>query len=322
MLPIRITDDRGNRVDLYSPERASLFAGASSRDSAGLYVIREAVGGRQRFGIGWYIGAAVSGLIGLFFLYIAFTLFMRRNYGAATFIVLLIAYAIFEMVWKRWFRRWRYREEIARALRARGRCASCGYSLAGIDADGSGMLTCPECGASWRSDGRRADEGDAPRWERPRPWLTKFVRDDRGWRGRLRYGLRPSLIGIRPRRKRTVFRACGRPAVALYALVWVLLPSSIVVFFLGMFYGDYGVGARLAIILSAVGVGIGSLLAQGLGWKILAERRAERVRRALLESGFCPLCDERLPTESAEDGCRVCEECGSAWRVSDSEDLK
>jgi len=44
--------------------------------------------------------------------------------------------------------------------------------------------------------------------------------------------------------------------------------------------------------------------------------KAARVRVALLKIGRCPSCGYALAGVEAEpDGCRVCPECGGAWRV-------
>jgi predicted RNA-binding Zn-ribbon protein involved in translation (DUF1610 family) len=48
---------------------------------------------------------------------------------------------------------WCVRRGMALSLRAaylkESRCASCGYSLAGISEDSSEIVRCPECGAGW-----------------------------------------------------------------------------------------------------------------------------------------------------------------------------
>jgi len=208
----------------------------------------------------------------------------------------------------RLLRRWRHREEIARALRAVGRCAACGYDTSGLTPDDAGLVTCPECGGAWRADRWRLDEGEYPRWERPRPWLTKFVRDDRGWRARMRYGLRPSLIGFVACRKRSVFRSCGWLSVASYAAGWLTFPTLI-----GLIVAAF-VYANGWLALWGVGIAFLLALAQSFLWTIARNVHSERIRRTLLEGGMCPCCDGRLPSEPESDGCRVCAECGSAWR--------
>lgn len=41
--------------------------------------------------------------------------------------------------------------EIARRALEHGVCPSCGYALAGIEAQADGCVQCPECGAAWRA---------------------------------------------------------------------------------------------------------------------------------------------------------------------------
>ena len=310
MLPIRITDDRGEPVELYSPARKSLLVGSYTRENAGLGVIREAVGGRMRRGLGWWVGAVLSGFAALFFLFLAYLLLRRGDVFTSVFILVLVAYAFFEMIIRRWFRRWRHREEIARALRTVGRCAACGYDTSGLTRDDAGLVTCPECGGAWRADRRRADEGEYTRWERPRPWITKFVRDDRGWRARMKYGLRPSLIGFNARRRRTVFRLCGWLSVASYVAGWLALFALI-----GLVVASF-VYENGWLVLWGVGLGLGLALVQSILWLIARNVHSERIRLTLLEGGMCPCCDERLPANAEPNGRRVCENCGTAWLTS------
>ncbi len=41
-----------------------------------------------------------------------------------------------------------------------GRCASCGYMLAGLAMEGDGCVVCPECGAAWRAERIGVEESD------------------------------------------------------------------------------------------------------------------------------------------------------------------
>lgn len=47
-------------------------------------------------------------------------------------------------------------ERIKRTWLARGLCPSCGYALAGLDADPEGRVACPECGGTWLRDPKPA----------------------------------------------------------------------------------------------------------------------------------------------------------------------
>lgn len=53
---------------------------------------------------------------------------------------------------------------------------------------------------------------------------------------------------------------------------------------------------------------------------VLLERRlqADRYRDAYLRIGLCPSCGYDIGAAAGEpDGCRVCPECGGAWREND-----
>ena len=44
-------------------------------------------------------------------------------------------------------------ERIAEIYQRAGLCASCGYDLTEVEAEGDGCRVCPECGAAWRQPG-------------------------------------------------------------------------------------------------------------------------------------------------------------------------
>lgn len=307
MLPIRITDDRGERVELHEPGVSWRAIGRRDWERKGLSFIHEVTKPRARLSVARRVAAVVP-----WALFLALLVFLvARGFYAIVVILALIATGIaWDLFIGRLFQRWRHREEIARALRATGRCASCGYDTSGLTPDEAGLVTCPECGGAWRADRRRLDEGAYPRWERPRPWVTKFVRDDRGWRARMKYGLSPSLIGLRPRRKRAVFRACGRLSVASYVAGWLTFPV-----FIGLIIASF-VYENGWLVLWGIGLGLGLALVQSILWTIAKNVHSERIRRALLEGGMCPCCDGRLPLEPESDGRRVCAECGAAFLTS------
>lgn len=52
-------------------------------------------------------------------------------------------------------------------------------------------------------------------------------------------------------------------------------------------------------------------------WKWANSRTRLRFTRLVLEQGHCPSCGYALADiPAADDGCTVCPECGSAWRIS------
>lgn len=69
----------------------------------------------------------------------------------------------------------------------------------------------------------------------------------------------------------------------------------------------YAIGFAIAVAMYAV---VGSIVQA-------PARRA--YRRGWLSLGLCPGCAYRITEiEPQQDGCRVCPECGSAWRLDDS----
>lgn len=307
MLPIRIQDARNKPFPLYDPARKRLIAAGADRGGTGLGVVTEATGRKARgqTGTGALSAQIAYSLALVFIALLAFLNFRRGSYGFGVFMLCLLAYTFFELFIKRWYRRWRHKEQIVRALIAFDRCGSCGYELKGINTQDDGCLVCPECGAAWRADKRRSD--DPPRWVRPKPWHRKYVHDDRGWRCRPSFGIRPSLLGRNAKRKRLLLRTSGALGWASYvsgALILLVLVGGLV---LGFVFAD------AVIALAALGVTIVLLLLQTVLWPVAWWVSGERMRLALLDRGMCVCCDAALPEEPESDGRRVCQTCGSAW---------
>jgi predicted RNA-binding Zn-ribbon protein involved in translation (DUF1610 family) len=54
-------------------------------------------------------------------------------------------------------------------------------------------------------------------------------------------------------------------------------------------------------------------------WRVQRAATAQIARRVMLRYGWCASCGYSLEgVEFAADGCRVCPECGAAWRRSDA----
>ena len=221
------------------------------------------------------------------------------------FWLLVLSYMLFELFLKRWYRRWRHREQILRALRALDRCGSCGYELKGIGVQEDGCQVCPECGAAWRADKVRS-EGE-PRWVRPKPWHRKYVHDDRGWRCRPYFGVRASLLGRGMKRRRLLLARSGPLGWVSYSLGYLVL----VVLVAGI--ASAYLTEEWIILLWVMGFAFAGLVTQAILWPVAWWVRCEPMRLALLERGMCVCCHSALPGEAEPDGRRVCALCGSAW---------
>ncbi len=76
--------------------------------------------------------------------------------------------------------------------------------------------------------------------------------------------------------------------------------------------------ARRSLIVFTLLIVLMGLLCVGLKWLVF-RARAELVRRDALRDAICPSCGYSLEESPREaDGCRLCPECGGAWRVDDN----
>lgn len=75
------------------------------------------------------------------------------------------------------------------------------------------------------------------------------------------------------------------------------------------------VGIAIALLPAAVVVAVGIVAHRG--WGLIAfTGEAGAAVNAWLDAGRCPSCAYPLPPGRAEsDGCTICPECGSAWRM-------
>lgn len=139
-------------------------------------------------------------------------------------------------------------------------------------------------------------------------------RDDRG---ELLDGRRPLAMaaarraGIDPKTAGAALRPLRRVGLAFWALMLAMLAlGPALVFVLA------GWGGRGAIMIIPAAVPVVLVLAlvpwlRPLGWRLH--------RRGLLALGLCPACGYEIAgLEPEADGCRVCPECGGAWKPGDS----
>lgn len=207
-----------------------------------------------------------------------------------------------------------------------GRCAACGYPLAGVREAADGCLECPECSAAWRgersrcpalggADHRRLRRGRlraVARFSTPTPYLDHRGRDTN-----------PVLYRPCKRPEGDYLARCDDAARAIYAPVrrWGLVLAALVLalgawlfmLVLNAAREPGGVGASLYAVLPvmAVSIFLAFLLRSG---DVLVRRIA--IERETLARGLCPSCWELLEgLARGEDGCTTCPECGSSWRL-------
>ncbi len=69
-------------------------------------------------------------------------------------------------------------------------------------------------------------------------------------------------------------------------------------------------------ILKIAAVALLAELARSIAWPKWRLRFAELLRTGWLVQGRCPACGTVIAELDPEaDGCRVCPECGAAWRI-------
>jgi membrane protein implicated in regulation of membrane protease activity len=215
---------------------------------------------------------------------------------------------------------------IDRAWRAawidRGLCPACGASIANVPTRGDGLRTCATCDASWRLEPGarllpvgRVDASHRGAHTRARsPFFGPPIVDDRGRAYTLDRTI-PGVIarghGIDRRRIRAAL-GFGTPeemAVVFSAMVIVLVAGMSA-------QGGLAHAPGWSIAVLVVGV---PLLAALLTLTALRPWSARVRRCASRRLCLCAACGRKLDAiEPAEDGCRVCEGCGSAWTIDGS----
>lgn len=161
--PIRITDDRGQTVTLFEPDRSSIrirsfrdwiraFRGPQPEQGRSLTPVQLAEWDFEQQSGGVYgavIGFSVilACLIGLQSLFPGSWHWLLVSAGSAAIIL-----ASLEPLnrFTRWFMRRHTAEKLRRAYIASNQCPACAFCLTGLQPDVCGLIQCPECGAAWR----------------------------------------------------------------------------------------------------------------------------------------------------------------------------
>lgn len=216
--------------------------------------------------------------------------------------------------------------ECVREFLALELCPACARDITREEIGSDGLVECAGCGAAWERDWvanplRRQEHRVASRpMSRQRSrgvgrWLGVRLRDGRG-REVHRAGTWAEeftlLFGSNPALQRAMYRTRGW-GIALIFAVGVGVIALLV--------GDglrrlAGASDWLAIPTHLTAVAI-AIVFMRLTW--MAQARESLWRESLwraMEGGWCPVCDFVLVGLKPEsDGCVVCPECGSAWRM-------
>ncbi len=324
--PIPVLDDRGRGVHLFELRQAAV----TSKSDPVLYDVawRVSVMAQQQAHKNITIGYAV-------------------RFGSVFILVSAVALSIAGLTWvpgwmkslpipigliigMTWVSRWHRSnnaQRVVNAMLAYGRCASCGYALAGMEVDPEGVIQCPECGSAWKAErvklpsrGEPAGAGQGPiKTVSPRSWFfgngmfrAPTVVDSAGIplplisRDRLRDEKLVSSDVLREVRSATRGQAWG----------WVGLLVLVVPYLAYIAFGPlsrYGVtrGASSTMnILSWVWLPLPVMMLCLHAWNALKGRgqgTAQKVADLLVKNGTCPVCGVRL-----SGGNTRCD-CGAQW---------
>lgn len=204
-------------------------------------------------------------------------------------------------------------EKLTSECLAHARCPTCIYDLSAIPIEPDGCRVCPECSGAW------AVPPDAletrARVARPVRWVGIRIRllDSRG-----RVRIRPTSL----REELRVFLTALNPASALGREVGGGLPAIGCIGLVVVYWFAQSLLAASAVSGAALAltVPIAAVVACGfLRITLVYHARLRLWHRAFpraLAEGWCPACSHSLTGLIPEsDGCRVCPECGAAWRL-------
>jgi uncharacterized Zn finger protein (UPF0148 family) len=330
--PVTITDDRGERVplfapgslDLREPENAELAdAYMRAAETTNEHGWNRHLKGREAL---WLVAPVllVPGMIAVMNAFPGLPRWM-------TYLVVVPVMWAFIMLRARSHVK-EHSHRYAQAFLTRARCASCGYSLRGVDAAGE-VVVCPECGAGWgvarvglaEPAGERADERAGP------------VRAPSSWRAQ--WNRAPSIVDAKERslplvepdtvaEKLRAARGEDDAAAVLrdihrltrghawVMLFWVVLGAAFAVGY--VVFSAVAAGTTRAN-LGAVAVAV-VIVTAGPWWvaqvrrafKGRAQRTAADVAALLRKNGVCPACGEVLQAGEGVVACR----CGAEWERS------
>lgn len=229
--------------------------------------------------------------------------------------------------------------EMADVFVGEGVCAGCAYPLGGLRPDESGHVVCPECSASWNesrivrfAEVSKKPDSLAGQWLRRASGHIgghgpRSIHDDRevfrtaASMRIIRRAVRDNTDTTCKARLRNAKRCAGRVgrhvrlALASIFVLMIVFHFGVIADVSRLAGGLYGIKLMLFLPLLVMplmfSLFVIFILRGDMG------RKGAKVRDALLTRGLCPSCVADLDgIEPEEDGCTVCAECSSAWKLT------
>ena len=236
--------------------------------------------------------------------------------------------------------------EMADVFVGEGVCAGCAYPLSGLRVDSSGRVVCPECSASWNESriirfAEISKKADSPVRQMLRRLGVLYgggqgnrsIRDDRevfrtaASMRVVRRVCRENTDEDCDTRLRSAQRRLSRVgrglrlAYASLLLLMIIFQVSAVV---GLGIPSRGLPGVSVMILWLMLVP--TIIFSGLIVFVLRGdmgRKGKKARKVLLTNDLCPSCVADLEgIEPEEDGCTVCQSCGSAWKLGGADEQR
>lgn len=205
-----------------------------------------------------------------------------------------------------------------------GYCPACGDRLADTRQQPDGMVACPHCSAVWRGDRLRDPLLYQDRWERrcrlPQVRRVATLTPYKDHRGR------PTNLALFRARRRVegdYATRCNEAALAIHATVSGrgALMSLLVLAVGAAAFVAVIQSARTSLGASPIIYAVLPIVAFTILGAFMVRCGEVLVRRDTIESetlarGLCPSCWAGLAgLHRGDDGCTMCAECGSSWRV-------
>jgi hypothetical protein len=319
---VHIRDDRGNRVEAWSPKRAMQGDETDQR----LVQLFGAVTASMRKPV---LDAA-AGLAVAILVIVAISVFGLNAYGQY-FSYAFVLGVFGAMVALQRARRGKVTAVMSRTLLSEHRCPSCAYDLAGLNPQ-DGLTVCPECLSAWRlpesplrrsealppKDHSAADQRDREgvvRTLRYLGWARAYATIDA--RGRAVKLVSPIPCARRPLAWSELSPAASRSLKRrLYSINWGWRALGALLYAFPVYNALRAIplvanwsttgGAAYAILTLVWPVFLIGMLA------VPFTRTGKPIIRIMLKEGRCPSCASRLPPSAEE--ILDCPVCHAAWQ--------
>jgi hypothetical protein len=332
-----VPDDRGRRVELFTPAKSSASEDPELFATVGrVYESATLLHERVRLVHVLYLvaGFAVVVLVAIFAQRLTW---LPPGVTGALVAMTWIGLAAFIAMQSRH----RYSNRTAESILRIGRCPSCGYRLGGAPVDDDGLIVCPECASAWKQERVGASRvsaadipagADVPGDMAPVSWRLKLmwtrlptIVDDRDRSMSLTDPRLPRLeasVGAvraadvrRTMSERVGLRKQGWGCAVVLGIVLAASPS---IFAFTLTTSSL---PRIMACWMAVFWTFGLTRALYRLAKGKSRVLAKPTKIILLEHAVCPSCAADLSGCVPEaDGCVVCASCRAAWKLKASED--